>query len=239
MKEASINKIRNFGKIGNIVAIVAKVIIIIGIVAIIGSGIFFAVIPKDFITVDVASKATVIVDGERMGKVFGEEITDEKIDSLNQELEDEMAMDMKLNNTNYAVASVSKDGNNLVVDTEVDVATFELNNLMWVAVAGLFSLIVGLVVAIFAGRLCKAFRDCETPFEENIIKKMKQLGYAMIPMAIVPSITDSLANSVMMGKVDISASVDLAVVLAIVIVFALAYVFKYGAVLQQESDETL
>jgi len=33
--------------------------------------------------------------------------------------------------------------------------------------------------------------------------------------------------------------VDLGMVLIILFIFVLAYIFKYGAVLQQESDETL
>jgi len=39
--------------------------------------------------------------------------------------------------------------------------------------------------------------------------------------------------------VAITFGIDFGVVLIILIVFALVYIFKYGAVLQQESDETL
>ena len=239
MKEIAINKIKNFGKIGNIIAIIAKVILIVAIVGVIIGGAVFAAIPKDFIHVDIASKAKVTMDGDKFGKEFGENITDEEIAEINQELKEDMEAEMKLNNMEYVVASVTRDGNKVIVDTEAANATLELKNFVWIMVAVVLSLAMGLVVTIFAGRLCRAFRDCETPFEERIIKRIKHLGFAMIPMAILPSITDSFVNSVMIGKVKMSVSVDVAVILAILIVFVIAYVFKYGAMLQQESDETL
>ncbi len=239
MKEMAINKIKNFGKIGNIIAIIAKIILIIGIVGVIIAGVVFAAIPKDFIHVDIASKAKVTMDGDKFGREFGENITDEEIAEINQELKEDMEAEMKLNNMEYVVASVTRDGNKVIVDTEAANATLELKNLVWIMVAAILALAMGLVVTIFAGRLCRAFRDCETPFEERIIKRIKQLGFAMIPLAILPSVTDSFVNSVMIGKFNLSMSLDLAVVLAIVIVFVIAYVFKYGAMLQQESDETL
>lgn len=239
MKDTAIGKIKNFGKIANIIAIIMKVILIIGMVAVIVAGIVLAVMPKDLIKLQVDSKATVVIDAEKLGGDLLKELDDMDVDQINSELKEELEAEMKLNNTEYAVASVNRDGNKLIVDTEVTAINLEFKNLLWVLGAAFISLIAAMVVAVFAGRLCKAFRDCETPFEEGIINKMKQLGYAMMPMAVLPSITDSFVNSIMAGNFDVSLNVELTVVLAIVIVFVLAYVFKYGAMLQKESDETL
>ncbi len=239
MKDTAIGKIKNFGKIANIIAIIMKVILIIGMVAVIVAGIVLAVMPKDLIKLQVDSKATVVIDAEKLGGDMLKELDDMDVDQINSELKEELEAEMKLNNTEYAVASVNRDGNKLIVDTEVTAINLEFKNLLWVLGAAFISLIAAMVVAIFAGRLCKAFRDCETPFEEGIINKMKQLGYAMMPMAVLPSITDSFVNGIMAGNFDVSLNVELTVVLAIVIVFVLAYVFKYGAMLQKESDETL
>lgn len=239
MKDTAIGKIKNFGRIANIIAIIMKVILIIGMVAVIVAGIVLAVMPKDLIKLQVDSKATVVIDAEKLGGDLLKELDDMDVDQINSELKEELEAEMKLNNTEYAVASVNRDGNKLIVDTEVTAINLEFKNLLWVLGAAFISLIAAMVVTVFAGRLCKAFRDCETPFEEGIINKMKQLGYAMMPMAVLPSITDSFVNSIMAGNHDVSLNVELTVVLAIVIVFVLAYVFKYGAMLQKESDETL
>lgn len=239
MKDTAIGKIKNFGKIGNIIANIAKVLLIIGMVGLIVGGIVLVAVPKDLVNLQVDSKATITIDSEKLGQQAMDEFNNTDIDEINRQLEEEMEADMKVNNTPYVVASVNKDGNKLVVDTEVTAMKFELKNLLWVLGAAFVSLVAAMVVTVFAGRLCKAFRDCETPFEESIINKMKQLGYAMMPMAVLPSITDSFVNSIMAGNFDVSVTIELTVVLAIVIVFVLAYVFKYGAMLQKESDETL
>lgn len=61
----------------------------------------------------------------------------------------------------------------------------------------------------------------------------------MIPMAFVSSITNSVIQSISSNRIYLNWNVDLTVVIAILLVFAMAYIFKYGAMLQQESDETL
>ena len=92
MKDSAINKIRNFGKVGNIITNIAKVIIIIGMVLLIGCGIVFAVMPKDFIKVDIASKATVTIDGEKLGI---DAIKNLNVDQINAELKEELEADME------------------------------------------------------------------------------------------------------------------------------------------------
>jgi len=46
-------------------------------------------------------------------------------------------------------------------------------------------------------------------------------------------------ESAMSGGIHLIFSIDLGVVLVVLIVLVLVSIFKYGAVLQQESDETL
>ena len=96
-----------------------------------------------------------------------------------------------------------------------------------------------IVTISFAESLCKAFRDCTSPFDTKVIKKMQNLAISLIPWTIILSIIDSTMDSFLAGGLRLSLSIDLGVVLVVLIVFVLVYIFKYGAVLQQESDETL
>ena len=48
-----------------------------------------------------------------------------------------------------------------------------------------------------------------------------------------------MAAGVLYDKMQLNLGIDLGMVLVIVIIFVITYIFKYGAVLQQESDETL
>ena len=68
---------------------------------------------------------------------------------------------------------------------------------------------------------------------------MKHLAVALIPWCIISSVSDSTFSSIVSGKPSFSLSVDLGMVLVVLVVLVLVYIFKYGAVLQQESDETL
>ena len=96
-----------------------------------------------------------------------------------------------------------------------------------------------MVTLCFISSLCKAFRDCESPFEENVVRKMRNLAYSLIPWAIFSTITNSVADSLLMNKVSVNFTVDLGVIMIVLVVFVLVHIFKYGAMLQQESDETL
>ena len=123
-------------------------------------------------------------------------------------------------------------------DTET--ITMNLSILPMVFLAGASNVIMTLVTLFFVGFLCKAFRYCESPFEENVIKKMQNLAISLIPWTIISSIADNfITNLINVGNFELGISIDIKVVLVIILIFVLVYIFKYGAVLQRESDETL
>ena len=71
------------------------------------------------------------------------------------------------------------------------------------------------------------------------VQPHQNLAYSLIPWAFFTTVSDGMVTGMMTGKTQFNVGVDLGMVLVIVIIFALTYIFKYGAVLQQESDETL
>ncbi len=50
---------------------------------------------------------------------------------------------------------------------------------------------------------------------------------------------DAKMDVEMNGVVNFQISIDIAMLIVVLVILALAYIFKYGAVLQRESDETL
>ena len=72
-----------------------------------------------------------------------------------------------------------------------------------------------------------------------MIRKMQQLAWALVCLPFASSIAESISTSIMTGRVSIGLHIDMMEVIVILAVFALTYIFKYGAVLQRESDETL
>lgn len=79
------------------------------------------------------------------------------------------------------------------------------------------------VILCFAHKFAKSLEECNSPFEENVIKCMKNFGISLIPWVIFTFVT--------------SGSLILALI--VLVIFLLMSIFKYGAQLQQEADETL
>jgi len=59
----------------------------------------------------------------------------------------------------------------------------------------------------------------------------------LIPWTVVSTVSDVVLYH--SERFPINFSVNINMVIVVLLVLALVYIFKYGAVLQQESDETL
>ena len=95
--------------------------------------------------------------------------------------------------------------------------------------------------------------------KENVVRNINKIGKAgtvistiiqvfliiglagvIIGAAVLLSgISENVIESALTGGKNMLFSVDLSTVLVILLIFALTYIFKYGAQLQTESDETL
>ena len=75
----------------------------------------------------------------------------------------------------------------------------------------------------FAVRFSKTLEICNSPFEENVLADMKKLGISLIPFGIFTLVTTGVSGLVL--------------VLIIMLVILFINIFKYGAELQQESDD--
>lgn len=90
----------------------------------------------------------------------------------------------------------------------------------------------------YGGRLCRSIRSCRSPFDPDVIQKMKKLQLAMIPWAFISIFTDALAPVFLMNaRPSLTVNLDLLVV--IFVLYSLMFIFQYGAQLQRESDETI
>ena len=238
MKQNAISKINKMGQIGGYLTLVAKIFIIIGIIGCLVGAIIFAMIPENSISVNVSNHIGYSVDFSSLGIKMDEKQI--------QEAQDKIAMNtgittsVKDNHAEYVISdiSITEDGVNGQAVTEP--ITMNLSILPLVFVAGTINIGMALVTLFFVGSLCKAFRYCESPFEENVIKKMQNLAISLIPWTIISSIADNfVTNLINVGNFEFGIRVDFNVVLVIILIFVLVYIFKYGAVLQRESDETL
>lgn len=234
MKEQAIKKINKIGKISSIITLICKIAIGMGMGIMLLAAILFFAIPKGSIQVDGTKKTVVEVDVEK----FGQTISEADAELIKAELAAETT-GIELDGDAVSPEYVEVIDNIIRIGEKGETFSLDMHDLSWMILMVLLMLALVMVTLCFIGSLCKAFRDCRSPFEENVIQKMQRFAYALIPWTIASSMIDSVGNGILSGRMDFNFSLDIGMILIVLVVFLLTYIFKYGAVLQQESDETL
>lgn len=236
MKENAVLKINKLGKISGIITLVAKILVAVGIGICLLGTIIFAVIPKEFMTVNMSGNAIIDINLAALGIPEDDLNMEEEV--LSRE-EIEASGSFEMYNANYYIQSMTTTGSSIQVDAVADDMTLNMHGFSIVMFICVLYLTMTMVTLFFIGALCKSFRYCTSPFEDNVIKKMQQFAISLIPWAFMSSIADMAVQGYFTGRVQIGVGVDLGIVVTILLILVLVYIFKYGAVLQQESDETL
>lgn len=230
MTNENIRKINTLGKVSKIILMIMRVFCIIGIAACIVGSIIVLFVPKnDFITVTGTASAQVILDDS--AKIISKNdlfsIGHIKIASVNDLEECDESINILGTKADLKIDETIKDGK-MIYDINLDL---DAKNMILpimgacgacIAVA-VFSAVM-LVIVIFGGKLAKALEICKSPFEDNVIKAMKHFAFSLIPLGVVYLFD---------GGINITAAV---LVIAVIIFY---YIFKHGAELQKESDETV
>ena len=225
MKSEIIAKVNKIGNIGLIISRIAQVFLCIGVVGCLIGAIALYVIPNDMIAIHTQHKAIVEVN---VPDIKGIPITSENGTGS-----------LQVGGIDYGVAEIVPTENGMQIEAETSEFTLHFRNIAnAVVLAGVFC-VACFVVMHFVAVLCKKFKECETPFSEEIVLAIRNLAISLIPMALFKTLSDSVANSFMTGKVQISVEIDLTTVLMILLIILLSMIFRYGTMLQQEADETL
>jgi len=239
-KEDAILKINKLGNVGNIIVRIMKVFAIVGFVFTLVGFIMIMALPKDLFTWDMGATMNLTVDVSGMDMELDEEGRSSMIQGFMDAMEeDSSAFSFNMNGSEYAPVNVSMTDNGMIVEAAVDTYSVEFRDSAIACALGAITLVALYITLIFAGKLCQAFRDCESPFEEKVVKQLNALAYSLLPWVVLGSLTESISESIFTNNFNLMIGVDLGMVLIILFIFVLAYIFKYGAVLQQESDETL
>ena len=231
MKEKAIKKINTVGKIGAIVALVARIIMIIGAAVLLIGAICMLVLPKDSLIINISGKLGMELDVSKFydGEVNVDEVENVIGNNIDIELDD---------GDEYHVNAVGYEDGVLSVDAEANNVQYNLRKLSGIMFAGFLGISAWVVVLVFIEKLCKTFKSCTSPFEDAVLKNLKNFSISMLVWAIVSSLSSKLAEGLAGGNVVIGG-VDLTYIFIALVILVLTFVFRYGAMLQQESDETL
>ena len=220
-------KVNKIGKAGKIVSIVLIVLLGIGALSLVLGGIACALLPNA-VEVVLRPVIDVKVDKTLMDR-GGWEFTEEALHEAN----------LKVNGDGVTLTRTD-EGLLVHVDPKEEAdATFSLrdaNRAIWAGLVGIASAIVTLVMFL---KLCRAFEACRTPFDEPVIQRMTTFAWTLIVCAVVSCFARGAVSAVLSGWQRMSFNLNLTSVFTALMVFFLCMVFRYGAQLQKEADETL
>lgn len=237
MKDEAIKKINKFGSVSSVIVTILKVLVCICVVACIGFGVFFAFMPKDAMKFEISDQMKMTMDLKSF--VGGEDFfaTEEEKQKFTDQFNGEM---IKSNKGDYDIKSISFPDNNTVeIDMNISQYDIEFSKVQIVFIISSLFFAAVFASLIFVGRFCKQLKVCESPFAEPVIKAMKHMAFSLIPYVISDSVMNSILNSFFTNKAAYRFDINLGMLAAVILIFAMTFVFKYGAKLQQESDETL
>ena len=232
-------KVNRIGKAGKIVSIILIVLLGIGAFSLLLAGGVCAVLPEDTVEVSFRPNADVLVGRSILGQEWS------RIDEIVAEAQE------ALTGKYGEVIQFEKTDRGLLIRLDrlmEEGEVFRLRNALgaiWAGLVGIASAIVALVMFL---KLSDAFRVCRSPFDEAVIRRMNIFAWTLIVCAVVGSFAGSAAQSAVMafqmaailsGWQRMSFSLNLTSVFTALIVFFLCMVFRYGAQLQREADETL
>ena len=234
-------KVNRIGLVGQILSIILIVVMAAGCFGCLIGGIALAVLPNDAVTIGVNGDMDITVGKGLIGR-WMDEIPD--TDQLNAQ--------MSVNGTDYTDMHLEKTNEGLVVRATAERAEFSLNRLAFAVFTGLVYCAMLLVVFIFLKRLCDGFRKCDTPFSDDVIRRMSVFAWVLVGGAVVSSIAEAIGNALINRSLDLSFSLNPAgmsnglevsfsfapIIIALIVLF-LTMIFRYGAQLQKEADETL
>ena len=229
MKEEAIRKINKMGHAGQIIANICKVFVIIAAVFVLLGACFLIAMPEGAITASPAGNLDLTVDVGALGQHNSEQ---QRENILN----DATGFGKFLDGEPFTAVEV--EGDVIRFSGQADAGSVDLHKVGVSLFVLLLFLIAVTVTMFFVAGLCKALRYCETPFSEDIVRRIRRVAWSLIPWALLGGNRHPM-DVLTDGGIDLFVGVNLETVLLILIIFALSFIFRYGAMLQQESDETL
>ncbi len=222
-------KVNTIGKVGRIITIILKVLAIALIVCLCLGAVFSRIIPEDAITVDMEGKAQIKISE----KIFKGKLPIISEDGLENG-------SFTIGGEKYETVSVEQTDDGVTVDMQANGITMDVRGtVMRSCLIGLIYTAAMLVMLCFLKKLMSELENCDTPFAPGVIKRMTNYAWSLIPMAVLSGFsgTEWILMSARSGQINYT--VNLHLVLIILVILALVQVFKYGAQLQQQADETL
>ena len=236
MKNSNIKTINTAGLIGYIVSIILIICSITGMVFVGICTVGAFSISNNEINVKMATNININSTGNFLNKL-NSFISIDGIDDFSNLTED--AKDgMKVNDKNISEISVREENGGLNINAKTNEISINMKKIIVLLIAT-FIFLGALTVSLYMVKsLMKALKNCETPFSEDVIKKMSHFAISLVCVVVLHSILSGFWST-LTSELSYNPSINFGSIFLVAFIYILITVFKYGAKLQQESDETL
>lgn len=242
MENAIKRKVNRIGLAGQIISIILIILMAVACFGCLAGGIGLLIIPDDSVKIGATTQMDASVDKELLGSFF---------DKIPEDMND-IDAELSVNGTEFETLKMEKTDNTLLFSGLSARVDFNVKKLASAAFAGVAYCAALLVVFVFLKRLSDGFRRCDTPFSDDVIHRVTVFAWVLVGGAVAMSVAESIANSMLNRSLDLSFSLNpsgissglsvsfsFAPILISLLVLFLTIIFRYGAQLQKQSDETL
>lgn len=237
MKNSNIKAINTAGTVGYVISILLIICTIAGMVGTAIGTAAAASVAKDEVSVRVSSNIDVSATGNIL-ETLNKFMSVDGVDNLNDLVGESNGAEVAVADDDLSYISVDKTEEGLKINARTKEAVYSIKKII-VSLIAFFVFLGAVTAALYMLKaLMKSLKTCETPFNEDVIKKMKRFAISLIPAVALNIIFDGLWSSLSVGA-DFSPSLNIGSILLVAVVYVLVFIFEYGAKLQQESDETL
>ena len=221
-------KVNKIGKAGKIVSVILTVCLILGVVGLVIGGVVCAVLPRDAVEITIQPNVDVLVNKSLAGKDWAS--IDDMLTEANAKVDEE-----------FDGVTLEKVDQGLMVHVNDldEIKVLGVRDGLKAILAGLIALACGIVTLTMFRKLCEAFSVCRSPFDEAVIQHMTTFAWTLIVCAVVGCFATAAASGIVAGFSKMNFNLSLTPIFTALIVFFLCMVFRYGAQLQREADETL
>lgn len=220
MENKCVRRINLIGKVSKILLVIAQVFLIIGMIGGVITAVGVMQIPDDCVKINGSFNAQVLIDEDRIPPMLDMEKDIEALEKLAD-------INQKFKGLEFNMTVDEADGGAIAVNADGALENQDISDYKYLAIPTAISavlvLVTILIIAIFGFRLADAFAKCSSPFEENVLRRMKHFGFSLIPWAVMECLA--------------SDSIALTAILFAVVVILFVQIFTYGAKIQQENDD--
>ena len=233
-KEQMIRKIHLFGKIGQILSVIAMAVQIFALLLTLLAMIFVFTMPKDFMKLRYNNRIEVVLDFS-----FAKE--EKGLPQVMKELaEDINSGEMKMGIDQYLIEKGSFESGVLTLEGgDEQTIVYTKGRLLLLIFMVIVNILAFLLTTYFIFRFTGKLKSLESPFDPKLILDLRLITISLIPWYFLEILTQEVYEYFVSGSFHIMFNIDIKLLVVIVFLLLISLIFRYGALLQEESDDTV